>query len=256
MRLLHDLSPARQRLNRTISPLDSMRDPKYPEQYYEIGERALDLVRFASELCDKPHFPRILDLPSGYGRVLRWLRAGYDYAEITACDLERPGVDFCAKEFQALPVYSRPDLAEVAFPHPFDLIWVGSLFTHLPQDQWLATLNHLIRLTAECGILILTTHGRCYTSLLARGRRDITGNIDVPALLREYAAGGFAYQPYLESTDGSYGVTATSGAWLRSVLERNPDVIIRAHLEEAWGLQDVLILYKASRYYEAPPSGR
>ncbi|GAB1490080.1 hypothetical protein MASR2M8_25370 [Opitutaceae bacterium] len=251
MRLLHDLSHSRNRLNRTISPLDSMRDPKYPDQYYDIGARALDLVLFASELCDKPHFPRILDLPSGYGRVLRWLRAHYDYAEITACDLERPGVDFCAAEFGAQPVYSQPDLAQVKFAQPFDLIWVGSLFTHLDRDRWLSTLDQLIALTAECGILIFTTHGRCFTTLLSRGRPELAGDVDVAALLSKYGRNGFAYEPYRSSADGSYGVSATSGAWLQDVLQSRNDVIMRAYLEEAWGMQDVVVLYKASRYYES-----
>jgi len=70
MRYLNDLSFSRGRLNRTISPRDSMRNPRYPEQYYDLGARALDLVLFASQLCAKPHFPRILDLPCGYGRVV------------------------------------------------------------------------------------------------------------------------------------------------------------------------------------------
>lgn len=251
MRLLHDLSYSRNRLNRTISPHDSMRDPKYPDQYYDIGARALDLTLFASELCDKPHFPRILDLPSGYGRVLRWLRAHYDYADITACDLEREGVDFCAAEFGAHPVYSKKDLACVKFSQPFDLIWVGSLFTHLARDQWLTTLDQLISNTAECGVLVFTTHGRCFTSLLARGRPELAGDIDVPTLLSDYAHEGFAYQPYRSSADGDYGVSATSGAWLQGVLQNRPDVIMRAYLEEAWGMQDVVVLYKASRYYES-----
>jgi len=255
MRYLNDLSFSRGRLNRTISPRDSMRNPRYPEQYYDLGARALDLLLFASQLCAKPHFPRMLDLPSGYGRVLRWLRAHFDYADITACDLDRPAVDFCAQEFQARAVGSDPDLRRVEFDQPFDLIWVGSLFTHLPREAWLATLDRLIRWTAEDGILIFTTHGRCYTSLLARGRRDITDDIDVPALLKQYAAEGFAYQPYYGSNDGSYGVSATSSSWVHARVAEYPDVILRAHLEEAWGLQDVFILYKAARYYErlTPP---
>lgn len=248
MRFLHDLGHIR--LNRTVSPLDSMRDPKYPDQYYDIGARALDLILFASELCDKPHYPRILDLPCGYGRVLRWLRAQYDYADITACDLETRGVDFCAAEFRAKPVYSQPDLRRVAFEQPFDLIWVGSLFTHLPRDQWLATLNRLIEWTAECGIVIFTTHGRCYGSSLARGRKDIVGDVNVPALLTQFASEGFGYQPYFESEDGLYGVSLTSSEWVHGQLQRNPHVIVRAHLEEAWGMQDVFVLYKSSSYYE------
>ncbi|OHE84699.1 MAG: hypothetical protein A3G75_04945 [Verrucomicrobia bacterium RIFCSPLOWO2_12_FULL_64_8] len=255
MRYLNDLSFSRGRLNRTISPRDSMRNPRYPEQYYDLGARALDLVLFASQLCAKPHFPRILDLPCGYGRVLRWLRAHFDYADITACDLDQAAIDFCAREFQVNPVVSQPDLRRLEFARPFDLIWVGSLFTHLRREAWLAALECLIHWTAEDGILVFSTHGRCFTSLLARGRRDIADDVDVRALIAEYGADGFSFQPYYASSDGTYGVSATSSSWVHAQLAQYPDVILRAHLEEAWGLQDVYILYKAAGYYErlTPP---
>ena len=33
-------------------------------------------------------------------------------------------------------------------------------------------------------------------------------------------------------------------------LQRYPNVIMRAYLEEAWGMQDIVILYKKAGYYE------
>jgi len=208
-------------------------------------------VRFSAQLCDKPHYPEILDLPCGHGRVLRWLRAEYGYANITACDLDRDGVDFCAKEFGATPVYSQPDLGQLPFDRQFDLIWVGSLLTHLPQERWLAALDSFIRWTKECGVLIFSTQGRTVPSLLARGRRNIAENINKPALLADFARHGFAYQRYFESTpEEDYGLALSSPEWLMRVLQRYPDVIMRAYLEEAWGMQDIVILYKKAGHFE------
>jgi SAM-dependent methyltransferase len=248
MKSLYDLS--RLQPKRTLSPQDGMVAPGLKEQYFDLGRRALELVLLSAQLCDKPHYPDILDLPCGYGRVLRWLKAHYDYARITACDLDRGGVDFCAAEFGATPVYSQPDLRTLPFTAQFDLIWVGSLLTHLPQAQWLAALDCFIRWTRECGVLILTTQGRCYTSLLARGQRNVAENIDKAALLEAFARTGFAYQPYFENKMGGYGVSATSPEWLQRVLQRYPDIIMRAYLEESWGMQDVVILYKKAGHYE------
>ena len=45
-----------------------------------IGRRALELIHFSGELCDKPHYPDILDLPCGHGRVLRMLAAAFPAA--------------------------------------------------------------------------------------------------------------------------------------------------------------------------------
>lgn len=238
-------------VDRTIAPRDGMVAAGLEEQYFDLGRRALELIHFSSELCDKPHYPAILDLPCGHGRVLRWLRAQYPYAEITACDLDRDGVDFCAQQFGAKPVYSQPDLRELPFAAQFDLIWVGSLVTHLNEERWLRTLDCLIKWTKECGVIVFSTQGRTVTSLLARGRRNVAENIDKPALLEEFARRGFAYQRYFESTpEEDYGFAATSPEWLMRQLQRYPDVIVRAYLEEAWGMQDVVILYKKGGHFE------
>lgn len=249
MKPLYDFSALP--VDRTIAPRDGMVVADLREQYFDLGRRALELIHFSAELCDKPHYPEILDLPCGHGRVLRWLRAHYDYARITACDLDRDGVDFCAQQFRAQPVYSQPDLRQLQFPRPFDLIWVGSLVTHLPQHRWLATLDCLIRWTAECGVIVFSTQGRTVASLLARGRRNVAENIDKPALLAQFAREGFAYQRYFESSEQEdYGLALSSPEWLMRVLQRYPDIILRAYLEEAWGMQDVVILYKKAGHHE------
>lgn len=249
MKPLYDFS--RLPVDRTVDPRDTMLAPENQAQYFDLGRRALELIHFSGELCDKPHYPDILDLPCGHGRVLRWLRAHYHYAKITACDLDREGVDFCANQFGAKPVYSRPDLHQLPFNSQFDLIWVGSLVTHLRRDRWLATLDNLVKWTRDCGVIIFTTQGRTVSSLLARGQRNIAENIDKPALLEEFARTGFAYQRYFESNaEEDYGLALTSPEWLMRTLQRYPDIIMRAYLEEAWGMQDVVILYKKAGHFE------
>lgn len=249
MRPLYDFSNLA--IDRTISPRDGMVNASLEDQYFDLGRRALELIQFSSELCDKPHYPDILDLPCGHGRVLRWLRAHYGYAKITACDLDHDGVDFCAKQFDAIPIYSEPDLRALPFKAQFDLIWVGSLVTHLNQERWLRTLDCLVKWTRECGVIVLSTQGRTVSSLLARGRRNVAENVDKPALLEEYARTGFAYQRYFENTpEEDYGLALSSPEWLLRVLQRYPDIIVRAYLEEAWGMQDVVILYKKAGHFE------
>lgn len=249
MPLLHNFSTLA--VDRTLAARDGMVDASLPDQYFDLGRRALELIHFSSVLCDKPHYPEILDLPCGHGRVLRWLRAHYGYANITACDLDRDGVDFCAGQLRATPVYSRPDLRDLPFKAQFDLIWVGSLVTHLNQERWLATLDCLVKWTRECGVIVFTTQGRTVSSLLARGRRNVAENVDKAALLADYAREGFAYQRYTESTpEEDYGLALTSPDWVMRAVERHPDIIIRAYLEEAWGMQDVVILYKKAGHFE------
>lgn len=249
MKPLYDFSTLA--VDRTIAPRDGMVSAGLEEQYFDLGRRALELIHFSSVLCDKPHYPNILDLPCGHGRVLRYLRAHYSYAKITACDLDRDGVDFCAQQFAATPVYSQPNLSALNFDAQFDLIWVGSLVTHLDEKRWLETLDCLVKWTKECGVIVFSTQGRTVTSLLARGRKNVAENIDKPALLDEFARRGFAYQRYFEATpEADYGFAATSPEWLMRQLQRYPDIILRAYLEESWGMQDVVILYKKAGHFE------
>ena len=57
-------------------------------------------------LVGKTEVRKILDLPCGYGRVLRMIHAAFPRATIHACNLNKDAVDFCAATFGAIPVYS------------------------------------------------------------------------------------------------------------------------------------------------------
>src|SRR5262249_37742284 len=101
-----------------------------PRHYFAVGRSALwNIARTLDHTAGGSSQPkRILDLPCGHGRVLRYLRAAFPEAEITACDLLADGVDFCASTFGAIGVYSDTDLSLIKLPKDnFDLIWVGSL---------------------------------------------------------------------------------------------------------------------------------
>src|SRR5437870_5495298 len=87
----------------------------------------LESGRAALTAAGKTDVRRILDLPCGHGRVLRVLKAAFPGAALTACDIDRDGVDFCASRFGAEPVYSVEDPGRIPVRGPFDLIWVGSL---------------------------------------------------------------------------------------------------------------------------------
>lgn len=236
-------------IDKTISPRDTMIVPGREEQYFEIGHRALELVEFAAQLCDKPHFPNILDFGCGYARVLRWLRPRHHYAEITACELDQACVDFCAKHWGAIPVKSAMDPAAIKFDRKFDLIWCGSVLTHLDERAWKMTLDRLIDATAECGMIILTLQGRFFASALANKQPFIADDVDKKALLAEFRQRGFAYQNYFDRHDHDYGIALTSPQWVTAQIERRTDVIMRSYIEESWGMQDVLILYKTADYF-------
>ena len=90
---------------RDISPNDQM-NTSTTAVYYRFGLGALSFIRLALAAADQDAPRKILDLPSGHGRVLRMLRAAFPDASITACDIDRDAVDFCQHTFGAIPCYS------------------------------------------------------------------------------------------------------------------------------------------------------
>ena len=85
-----------------ISPNDTMFSSNPNSSYYfSTGQSALRCIKLAMLGVDTGEPSRILDLPSGHGRILRALRAAFPQAELTAGDINRDGVDFCAQALGA-----------------------------------------------------------------------------------------------------------------------------------------------------------
>src|SRR5215831_17887353 len=83
-----------------ISTADSMFEGDR-NHYFSVGRSALRCIERAAETAGEDGFHSILDFGSGFGRVLRVLRAAYPDAEVAACDLSREALDFCASAFGA-----------------------------------------------------------------------------------------------------------------------------------------------------------
>jgi SAM-dependent methyltransferase len=208
--------------------------------YLATGQSALKAVRLAQLSARVPDFRSVLDLPSGHGRVSRWLRAGYPDAELTACDLLTDGVDFCADAFGAKPVYSSINITADAFPDRYDLIWVGSLFTHIDVDQWdrfIALFGELLR---PEGVLVITTHGEVVAERMRQGHLYGYPELSVTRALRAYEHAGFAF---LEESPTSieYGITLSRPEWVVPRVLRNRDFRLVGYHEALWANhQDVI----------------
>ena len=159
--LLHDdfLGTPETEVIDTISPRDDMFAGDH-EHYFRVGFSAMRCIRVAMHAAQLTDFKSILDLPSGYGRVLRILKAYFPNPKLAACDLDRQAVDFCQRTFNAIPLYSETDPKDVDIKGRFDLIWIGSLLTHLDDYKWDEFLELFDSLLNPNGLLVITTHGR------------------------------------------------------------------------------------------------
>jgi SAM-dependent methyltransferase len=225
---------------RDASPKDVFYSDVFPEGYFRTGHRALQSIESAFHSLPATHpapsIERVLDFGCGYGRVLRYMRAAFPEAAITACDLDTDAVDFCAATFDAAPAYSTEDPRELEIDGGFDLIWAGSVFTHLCSDRWNQLLELFSSLLAQDGLLVFTSHGRRAADILRRHVNERNRfNIEpdqVRELLSAYERHGFGYQDYSNQKD--YGFSLSAPSWVVHAIVSTPDLRLIALTEMGW----------------------
>jgi len=190
-----------------------------PAAYFLSGYSALSCIRKALDAAGKKSVSCILDFGCGHGRVLRTLAANFPKAKLTAVDSNKGGVDFCAREFGAKPVYSNFAFSSLSFDRKFDLIWVGSVFTHLSCERWPKLLTLLRSVLAENGSLLFSTHGRDAERRLRDPHGLLLFNLEserIAKILEEHQVKGFGYSDYRRYP--GYGVSLSSSEWVTSQL--------------------------------------
>jgi len=233
----------RSRVDYTISAKDTMNDIYYKD----VGISAATVVYSACVSSWVSEVKSVLDIPCGHGRVLRHLVKLFPDAQFDACDLDADGISFCATRFGARPILSRENIEEVDFGESrYDVIWVGSFFTHLSKNRAFRALTHLTTLLTNNGILIATFHGR-FSAL--NGRK--IGYLDEALwnqVLDECVATGYGYRDYPPGKGhsyigGSYGVSLSLAETVIRAAQVVPGVRIYSYIEQGWcGHQDVLVL--------------
>ncbi|MFC1850264.1 class I SAM-dependent methyltransferase [candidate division CSSED10-310 bacterium] len=228
------------KIDRRISPNDVMNNAKY----FEIGMSAVENIAIACVASRLREVKKVLDLPCGHGTVLRHLVHLFPEAEFDACDINRDGVDFCAATFGARPIYSSKELTDLDFETQYDLIWVGSLFTHTSLEVTRRWVAHLARFLSPKGIVVATFHGRVCPHLfhvVPYIRKDLWLEI-----LDDYSSSGYGFRdyPHLEPNSvipGGYGNAIAKPHVTIKELEVIPDIRIYLYRERAWAdHQDVV----------------
>lgn len=220
-----------------LAEADGMYDGR-DGHYLSVGLSALRAIEDA--LGDAPAPPRrILDLPCGHGRVTRVLRARFPDAAITVCDLDRDGVDFAAARFGARGVYSVEDFRALDLGETYDLIWVGSLVTHLSEQQTRRFLDCMARHMAPRSTLVVSSHGAHVEARLRSWGYGLAPEA-VAGLLDDHARTGYGYRDYPGGQ--GYGVSLIGRQWLEETLSEGP-LRLHRYAEAAWDdHQDVLVL--------------
>jgi SAM-dependent methyltransferase len=180
-----------------------------------------------------PRAPRILDFPSGFGRVTRYIRAAFPDSELFVGDVWTEAVTDCAATYGAQVVEVTPDLRDIQCPQ-FDVIYCGSLLTHFPESRGKELLDFFVEHLNPGGIAIVSCSGR---KNLEHERTHfntaVFGDTDTLArLTAEYYAGRYAYIDY-PGQEG-YGRSFTPLPWFSAYVRDRLELRLARFAERSW----------------------
>lgn len=216
--------------------------------YIDVGHDAIRLI-LSSLITGLRRPPNtILDFPCGSGRVTRHLRAFFPDAVIGACDLYEGHVDFCVEQFSAIPIRSKENLDELDVGPNWDLVFCGSLLTHLPPHQFASAFNFIVRSLSEKGIALITLEGR-HSEYIQKHRWKLVPDELFEIVEATIPTKGHGYVDYQHSMkslffkQNSYGVMLARPRWTMEIVEQSYDIRVLGYVERGWNdHQDVLIV--------------
>ena len=232
-------------LDCTISPSDdifrfflghaSSRNPL--RDYLADGWRTLAELMLLLEQVDRPltKIPSVLEFASGHGRFTRHLAKAIGADRVTVSDVVPDAVTFASDTFAVQGFVSAGVPEQVRWPRPFDLVFVLSLFSHLPRATWARWLTQLWSVVAPGGLLVLSTHG-------AKAAAFDSVQLDDE---------GFFFAPSSEShaiAAQEYGTAFTSEAFVRARIAEVCGAASPVHFAPVhfWNHQDAWVLRKSA----------
>jgi SAM-dependent methyltransferase len=228
------------RVNRRLHPDDVFYqgDDKH---YLSVGASALKAIDSALQLAGIDGVTKILDFGCGAGRVTRWLCAAFPESEISVTDLRESDLEFCAKNFRVAPWQSGTDIDTLQAPDRYDLIWAGSVLTHLSAAKSLNLLNKLISWTRPGGLVVVSLHGRAVIDNRRRKLWDYLHDSGWRDIESDYQRLGYGYADY-ENQNG-YGISLVALDWIVKRIMDMSRVRLVLLSERAWdNHQDMLAL--------------
>jgi SAM-dependent methyltransferase len=175
----------------------------------------------------------VLEFASGHGRFTRHLVKALGAERVTVSDVVPDAVQFATQTFGVQGFLSASVPEQVQWPRRYGLVFVLSLFSHLPRSTWSRWLKVLWDAVEPGGLLVFTTHG------------IKAANFDHVTLDAE----GYFFAPSSESNaiDGQeYGTAFTAEPF---VLARIAEVVgaerlVYKSLVHFWNHQDAYVLRK------------
>ena len=171
--------PRWEELNRAIDERDDMLDftvkllgydrDRALANYFINGLEQYRLLRHIARWRFPDGPPRMLDFASGYGRLTRLLVHERFAGALHVSDILEDAMRFQSAEFGVEWILSTTEPEDLPISGPYDLIFVASLFTHLPPGSFTRWLRRLAALLAPGGLLVLSVHDESISPTAVEG---------------------------------------------------------------------------------------
>lgn len=201
--------------------------------YLADGWRTLSELMLLLEAVDRPLLKTqsFLEFASGHGRFTRHLVKALGADKVTVSDVVPDAVAFARATLNAKGFLSSTTPEDVVWPRTYDVVFVLSLFSHLPRRTWTRWLNCLYAAVAPGGVLVFSAHG------LKAARHD---NVTLDAE-------GFHFAASSESQaidTAEYGTAFTSEEFVLARIAENmgADKLIHKVPVHFWNHQDAYVV--------------
>jgi SAM-dependent methyltransferase len=209
------------------------RDPAFSgdrDTYLAISRSALCAILPALAIAGIPRPETILDLPCGYGRVTRALRAAWPEAELTVADESTAAVAFCVEHFtaEAWEVDSYLEITEEEQrTGRYDVIWSASLLSSIKPTLIESCVSSLLAMLRPGGVLVAAYHGR--DSARRFSEHDDESLRAVALAVNDIGVG---FRARADSAD--LGTSAMTPQWLLPHLTQRRDAMVLSVTERGW----------------------
>ena len=128
-------------------------------EYLSDGWRTLSELMLLLEAVGQPLLKTgsVLEFAAGFGRFTRHLVKVLP-GRVTCADVMPGSVEFLHEQFGVERFQSSHDPEQVVLPAKYDLVFVLSMFTHLPTGMWGPWLRALRRGVKPGGLLVFSVH--------------------------------------------------------------------------------------------------
>jgi SAM-dependent methyltransferase len=191
---------------------------------------------------------RVLDFACGYGRLLRFLSRSLPRDNLWASEIQADALAHVGQAYGVHTLASAADPEDFRPEQKFHLIWVASLFSHLPDRLFKAWIDRLKSCLEPDGVLCFSVHDACL--LPPEYQLPESGLLFFPSsentdLDTAIYGTTFVNQAYVEAACGSARLHRLPRALAHEqdvyVLPANPDTrleALKAYRRGPWGWTD------------------